>query len=404
MQTNREAGADLVRAVACLMVICHHLLQRLDPSGLPHGVKDAVAFGLTGSFGVAAFFVLSGYLLSRPFWRAALAGGEMPPLKVFALRRAARIAPAFWLSLTVSFLVGVTLLGKRFSDFNLMRYGAGFLFLGGWHWSTLFPVDDNGPLWSIGLEVASYLFLALCMVGLFRSGVGGRKSLLAWLAVIVAVLAVDWLVVSYWPVDQTGAGWDHGLLGGAKAWMPRYSPVSLFAIFAIGVLAGGIRCALPERPHGLADLAALFGFGLAIAAMASAMYGPTEGFSVLGIPYRYPWFPAGVAIALVAMPQSLWLGRLADNQLVAFIARISFGLYLWHFLVLEVMGALWLPGASRGGMTDLGQWLLVCVTAIVASTAIATTSFYVLEQPIIRWARTLERRPRPPAVAVAEGA
>ena len=32
MEPNREGGADLVRAIACVMVICHHLLPRLDPA------------------------------------------------------------------------------------------------------------------------------------------------------------------------------------------------------------------------------------------------------------------------------------------------------------------------------------------------------------------------------------
>lgn len=400
--THREAGADLVRAIACLMVIFHHLFQRVDPGGLPQAGKDVVAFGLMGAFGVAAFFVLSGYLLSGPFWRRILAGGAMPSLAVFALRRAARIVPGFWLALTVSFVLGLTLLHKPLTGFNLTRFAGGFLFLGGWHWATLFPVDDNGPLWSIGLEVASYLFMALSMVGLFRSGISGRRTLLVWVGVMLAVVGIHLLVVAYWPMDMAGAGWDNGLIGGAKEWMPRFSPVSFYAIFTIGILAAGVRAALPERRHALGDGVAVAGFAIAIAAMASHVGGATEGYGLFGIPYAYPWFPLGVAIILVAMPASRWLGRAAANPLVQFVARISFGLYLWHFLVLELMGAFWIPGASRGGMSDYGQWLLVAVAAIAASTAIATASFYLLEQPIIRGARRLEkRRAAKPDVAVA---
>ena len=396
MDTNREAGADLVRATACLMVIFHHLFQRMNPGGLPPLGQQAVAFGLMGAFGVAAFFVLSGYLLSGPFWRRLLAGGAMPSLGTFALRRAARIAPAFWLAITVSFVLGITLLDKPPTEFNLMRFAGGFLFLGGWHWSTLFPVDDNGPLWSIGPEVASYLFMTLCLAVLFASGLSGRRTLIAWIGVMIAVVFIHVLVVAYWPMDMTDAGWEHGLIGGAKSWMPRFSPISLYAIFTIGIFAAGVRAALPDRPHALADIAVVAGFAIAIAAMASGMHGTTEGYGLFGIPYGYPWFPLGVAIVLAAMPKTRWLGRAAANPLVQFVARISFGLYLWHFLVLELMGEFWIPGASRGGMTDYGQWLLVVVAAIAASTVIATASFYLLEQPIIRWARRLERRPAPP--------
>ncbi len=264
-------------------------------------------------------------------------------------------------------------------------------------------MDDNGPLWSIGPEVASYLFMTLCMAALFRSGIGGRRTLLVWVVVMLVVLGIHVLVVNDWPMDMTDAGWEYGLIGGAKEWMPRFSPVSLYAIFTIGIFAAGIRAAVSERPHGLADVAVVAGFAVAIASMATTMDGTTEGYGLLGIPYGYPWFPLGVAIILAAMPKSRWLGHAAANPLVQFIARISFGLYLWHFLVLELMGEFWIPGASKGGMTDYGQWLLVVVTAIAASTLIATASFYLLEQPIIRWARRLERRPAAKPMAAVEG-
>jgi peptidoglycan/LPS O-acetylase OafA/YrhL len=327
----------------------------------------------------------------------------MPPLSVFALRRAARIAPAFWLSITVSFVLGFTVLHHPLTEFSALRFVAGFLFLGGWHWSTLFPVDDNGPLWSIGPEVASYLFMALCMAALFWSGLRGRRTLLAWLGVMGAVVVIHILVANYWPMDLTNAGWEHGLIGGAKSWMPRFSPVSFYAIFTIGILAAGLRAAMPERPYLLGDLAVVAGFAVAVWSMARMMHTTTEGYGFLGVPYGFPWFPLGVAIVLVAMPKSRWLGRAAAIWPVAFIARISFGLYLWHFLVLELMGEFWIAGASKGGMTDLGQWWQVVVVAIVASIAVATASFYLLEQPIIRWARGLERRPAPKPEVAVEG-
>jgi peptidoglycan/LPS O-acetylase OafA/YrhL len=121
------------------------------------------------------------------------------------------------------------------------------------------------------------------------------------------------------------------------------------------------------------------------------MHNSIEGYGFLGIPYKFPWFPIGVAIILAALPGSIVFNRIADNRLVAFLARISFGLYLWHLLVLVLIGRYWIAGAQDGGMS-VPEWLTVVGANLAVTAAIATLSFYLLEQPAIRWARGLEGR------------
>lgn len=393
MDAARLGGADAVRAVACLLVIVHHLLQRLDHGVLPGWARPLADFGMMGAFGVAVFFVLSGYLLSRPFWRHLFAREAMPSIGTYALRRAARIAPAFWLALTISFVLDLTLFAVPLDGLKLFRYVAAMFFLGGWHWSLVFPVDNNGPLWSIGLEVACYVFMPLCLAALFWLKVRNAiAALLAFIGIIALTAVVQVLVLNYWPIDPANRGWEFGLLGGAKFWVPRFSPASFYAIFAIGILAGGLQLVWRPRMRWLSDAAVAIGFGVCVVDMIARMSGTTEGFALFSIPYGFPVFPLGVGLMLAAFPSTVLLRRLADNAVTAFIARLSFGLYLWHFLVLAVMGVFWIPGARFGGIKDLGEWGLVILGCLGFSTAIATASFYLLEQPIIRWARGLERR------------
>ena len=62
------------RALACLWVFGHHVVLLL---ALPQrGVGKLL--GRHGPLGVVVFFVLSGFLLARPWWRA-LEGGGPPP-------------------------------------------------------------------------------------------------------------------------------------------------------------------------------------------------------------------------------------------------------------------------------------------------------------------------------------
>ena len=102
---NKLIGFDGVRAIACLMVIMHHIAQRLNPMYTPDWLAPILNFAVEGNIGVSVFFVLSGALLSYPFWKAFLNDTQMPKAKIYFLRRFARIAPGFYISLTVSFFV-----------------------------------------------------------------------------------------------------------------------------------------------------------------------------------------------------------------------------------------------------------------------------------------------------------
>ena len=393
---SRLAGADFVRATACLMVLVHHLVQRLSPEAVVPAARSAYLFALEGAFGVAAFFVLSGYLLARPFWQALDAGAAMPSLRTYALRRTARIVPAFWLALTVSFILSVVLFEVPFDGTLLLRYLAGLFLVSDWHWSTLFPVEFNGPLWSIGFEVTSYVLLPFCLAVLFwfrPTGVWPRRFV--WVAVIVAVVLAHWLIVRHLPVDTRGRGWQFGLQGGAKVWVPRFNPFGFFAIFAIGTLAAGLQVRWARSSSLLFDALALAGLALAIWSMTWPIgHRDIEGYGFAQIPYAYPWFPLAVGLVLATLPSSALLGRLADNAVAVFLARISFGIYVWHFLVIETLRQVWLPSLTHGGISDIGTWLAACAAVSAISIALGTASFYLLENPVIRWARTFER-PQP---------
>jgi peptidoglycan/LPS O-acetylase OafA/YrhL len=68
---SRLLGFDGVRAIACLLVICHHAFQRLKIDAAPSLIAFfEPVFLTTASAGVSVFFVLSGALLSMPFWNA----------------------------------------------------------------------------------------------------------------------------------------------------------------------------------------------------------------------------------------------------------------------------------------------------------------------------------------------
>lgn len=398
MTDNRLLGADFVRAAACLTVLFHHLAQRMKwDADLGPGVEWFRVFVQMGTFGVAMFFVLSGFLLARPFWLALDKGDEMPSLRTYAMRRAARILPGFWLALTVTFILSITLFGAKLDGQLWLRYLSGFFLVADWHWVTLFPVEINGPLWSISFEVTSYVLRPLGLAGLFLvRGTTGRGwlSRALWLLVIGLALLAHWLFVEFYPIDNIRRGWDYGLMGGAKWWMPRYNPFAFFAMFAIGALAAGVQVRWASLRHWIFDLVSLTGIALGIWVIALHLGAKVDasGFGWLGVPYNFPTFQLSVALVLAVTPSSVIVGKLLDNPAVRYVAMISFGIYVWHYVVLELVRKYWAPDIDHGSMSDPVKFVLVSGVITLVTIAIAHLSYAFIENPAIRWARGREKK------------
>lgn len=88
---NRLLGLDALRGIAALLVVWHHALGYLSRGGSVTATAILEPFDY-GKFGVALFFLISGYVIPASFNRG---------LTGFAIGRAARILPALWLSMFV---------------------------------------------------------------------------------------------------------------------------------------------------------------------------------------------------------------------------------------------------------------------------------------------------------------
>lgn len=397
MSEGRLLGADFVRASACLIVLFHHLAQRMSGRTDFGWLEWFRVFGQIGGFGVAMFFVLSGFLLARPSWAALDAGSPMPSVRTYALRRAARILPGFWVALTVTFVLTFTVFGFTLDGQLVGRYLAGFFLIADWHWVTFFPVEINGPLWSIGFEITSYVLLPFGLAALFllrRATGGGWPSRVVWLGVIGAALGLHWLFVNVYPIDDFQRSWEFGLIGGAKWWMPRFNPFAFFAMFAVGSLAAGAQVQLAKHRNMIFDLLALTGLALCVWLFYRQTLGRgNEGYGFLGVPYAFPWFELAIGLVLAAAPSSVLVGRVLDNAATRYVAMISFGIYVWHYTVLELVRLYWAPEFGQGGERDLVRFVAVSLVISGISFLIAHLSFRLMEKPIIDWARRRERRP-----------
>jgi peptidoglycan/LPS O-acetylase OafA/YrhL len=343
---------------------------------------------MTGQVGVSAFFVLSGMLLSMPFWKNFLERREFPNMLEFTRRRAVRIVPGFYASLTISVLCTLFFVPDAQAVFT--RYVSALTFTSALNYVTLFPADLNGPLWSIGFEVLCYAMMPVAMWVMFQllaARASFRQGLLFWFGVLAVTLIAHQAIITDLIPDSVNRGWDHGLIGGAKYWMPNYNAVGMFAHYILGVIAAGIIVKfrnLRLRSSWLFDGIALTAFVVMMVFLWTQRYAPDFAFSLGNQPYFYPIFPLLIAVQLSTLPFSRILGRLFDNTFFRYTAKISFGLYIWHYLILELIRVTFNEKYTYFGISSLTEHLMISGVALALAFAAASLSYKYIEAPFLK--------------------
>lgn len=303
--------------------------------------------------GVVSFFVLSGFLLARPWVAAALDGTPPPRLRRYLRRRAARVLPAYWLA-----LAGVYVLLSTIGHPNRPQPGqfpVFALFLQNQFAATANKLDP--PMWTLTIEVTFYALVPLLGWWAVRAGRPRRReSLAAGAAALAAVgVASSWIAqADRWPETATAA-------------LPVYLP-----LFACGVLAA---VATHGRALGRVPAVALVLAGAALVVLDGCWHvgalGGLGGRTVLRDLPAAAGFALVVA-ALVGAPSVA--GPLATRPAVT-LGTISYGIYLWHFPLIQ-----WLRGERL--MPD-GLWT-AALLVLTLSAAAGAASWWLVERPALR--------------------
>ena len=150
------------------------------------------------SGGLFVFFVLSGYLVGRPFVRAFVLGEPFPSVGVYVRNRVLRIVPMLWVTGVLTLLAFGTL------DSSARDIAAVFLFAQIWMPFSLFAAHV-GHAWTLDIELFFYLLLPLATYGALRLGrstyAPGRRAALVVAAALVT--AAGGLLVRFLTPEPT---------------------------------------------------------------------------------------------------------------------------------------------------------------------------------------------------------
>jgi peptidoglycan/LPS O-acetylase OafA/YrhL len=317
---------------------------------------------ITGGFtGVDIFFAISGYLIGGHIF-SELRAGKFSYLR-FYQRRAKRILPAFYAVLLFTVVISLFLLSPaEASEFGRSAFAAtlsasNLIF---WHFSGYFAAKSAlNPLlmtWSLGVEEQFYAVIPLIMVLLARI----RHSLV--LPAILTVCGMSFLLAVF-ELDSRPALVFYMLP--TRAW-------ELGAGVALAVVGLNRKRTTISTPTD--QLRSLAGVGLMLAPIVLLnARSPFPGLAAL---------PSILGTALIISVPGSWVNRrLLSLPPLAFIGRISYSLYLWHWPLLA-----YLHLAAGGSIPPTA-----IVLALGASFAAAVMSYYFIEQPF----RRSTRSPRP---------
>lgn len=381
---------DGFRALAAGTIVAFHVAF-VSGIGLRHRVLGLFLARL--DVGVPLFFVISGFLLYRPFVAAHLEGLAHPGARSFLARRLLRIVPAYWVVLAVvAFGLGL----KHLGGIGGIAVYFGFL-----------QIYDNAHVgggisqaWSLCTEMTFYLVLPAYAWAVRRlARRPGRRPLAVEWAAVGGVYAGGLLVRAAIAFGDLRSPFDCRL-----DWLP--ATMDLFALgMALAVASASGRGGY-ETPHRAATLlrAAAGRPWLCWTAAGVAYVGVSAGVfrtsdlgraftpgQVMGRQVLYGLIGLLVVAPGVFGPQEAGpTRRLLRSRPVALTGLASYGIYLTHNAVIDE----YLLHAHRRVLhTPVGPLLAVTV----AGTAVVSLLVYrLVERPALR----LKRRYRDVAVVV----
>ena len=357
---------DGLRAVAALMVLTTHV-------GFQTGVYTASAAGAVVArldIGVALFFVLSGFLLVRPWLAPARHGREAPPVQRYLRRRAARILPAYWVVVGVALVTTAAAADGWSALAHLLLLQ---IYVGS-------PLPGLTQTWSLCTEVSFYAVLPFVAptVARWARTAAGRRRLLGSMA---ACVLVSWT----WTALAAAGVLPHR----SGAWLPGHLDWFVAGV-ALAVAESHARVAPDSRSARAArDLRSSPGTPLMLAAVlfwlaCTPLGGPltlvpaTPATAVLK-EVLYCLVAGLVVLAVGNVDQRRgWLADGLGNRGLQAAGRVSYGVFLWHLVVLAGVLAVLHRPLFTGGF-----WPVLVLTVIGTGLA-AGVSWRGLEAPVLR--------------------
>lgn len=351
-----------LRGIAAIWVTFFHIWQYAGSPPLAVGILDMSAWLMCGGFGVDLFFVLSGFLVSRPFLRKLPEKKRHPQdLSSFWIHRFKRILPAYYTQLIILIIFNLVNNNSLPSIQSLISH----IFL----ISNLFPGSVsllNPVFWTLPVEWDFYLVLPLLIITFNR-----LKGWWMLLLVLIWVVFLRWYLHQLWQTDTIAAQYWYPWIVGLPARLDQF-------------VCGMTACWILDRYitwHKYADFALISGLILiGIEMCLIAQYGDIYAKAIT------PWIFFHHSILAIGFGLIIY-GSTSNSRIVSmlfhwrflhFVGMISFSLYLWHYPLLQ-----WWQKWPLTAELQKGPLWLALGAQIPPIILISWLSYWVIERPFL---------------------
>lgn len=360
---------DGMRGIAILMVVCFHTLFTNPFAG-----RASLFVGYlfkTGWMGVPLFFVLSGFLISFPFFRQREKDRQSWYVKGYFRRRAAKIIPPYYLSVVI------------FAVYCFVRFSNPAYLTTSLQWALglsnfIRPaVSIPAPWWSLLVEIHFYILLPL----LFLMLRGARPRVVS-LFIFTLLLAVPFVVRQFtWPADSVPKS--------ELAFLMNRFPCAL-DYFGWGVLFAGFFVTWPPTTSGASRLRYAGYAGMALLAITIGLHALWDGrFDITTRPSRWSeeafhFFPAlSCFLLLFFLFDADCLGsRLFAWSPLRFIGIVSYEWFLFHQAVV-----MYFQEALPRVHGNILLYLLRTVVPLLLTFVFSVAVYRYFSFPILQWGR-----------------
>lgn len=376
--SHRNPGLDAVRVFATFLIVVFHVSESFECGFMGRHPAGWGPILSRLDIGVPIFFVLSGFLVGRPFVADFLAGCHPTGIGRFYWRRSVRIFPAYWLALAVSAALGAI------SIPDVRTFAVNTLLIQTFSMRTL--LSGLSQSWTLSIEMAFYLVLPPFFVVLLATArkIDGRwRARLIVSTLLVVVVFTYAFQILRWKLSEESF----------------YTSVATLYLHADS-LALGVLCAvlteiqsknrMCERLVRTVSRYCLpfFASSLGLWFLTTRIGSPTVPFARVspGVTILLHFLSTASSLLLVlpfcvASPRSR-LMRWTTAKTIGWLASVSYGVYLWHnFFSSRKISGRFVPCSSGGGA--LLQRLAFVVPV---SIALGALSFHVIERPAMKWA------------------
>jgi len=339
---TRANNFDLLRLLCALVVLLNHSYSLV---GLPvqDGLFQLTGTTASGTFALAMFLVISGYLINQSYW-------NRPSALSFFSARILRIFPAY----LVSILAAVFLLGPICTDLSLSDYFQqsatwkfllnGSLYKLQFHLPGVFTASYfhsssiNGSIWSLSYEFTLYIVLFF----LAKSGLFKKKLPNA----VIAVLVISMLIA----LDQVKSI-NHLHFAGIEAG----KIINMSVFFFLGVALAILKDKITINTIGFVLFSAFF--------IGSCWLGINDYVLFFYVPY------CTLYLAYLKLPFLKWLTVKGD---------LSYGIYVYGFMIQQAI-----VYAFKGNLTVRALLLY----SVPISLIVAFASWHLIEKRALKWKR-----------------